>query len=196
MNSELSRRELIARAGAGGLAAAGILSDPLGPLARPASHAGSYERLHGGWVPSPRHLRHWVAELESFGSRPSGSPSHRAYNRLMAHRYRQAGVREVHLESITVPRWHLPAEDRATHRHQGHNRWHPGGPGSGVSLETIDLSGRASRRWRVANYIPYSGLAPNPGVSAPVALLSQDALAVATSDPARAISLGGVAGAR
>lgn len=92
-------------------------------------------------------LRDWQADLDQRGLRATGSPAHEQYVDALRQRLAAAGVQQLHFENATFQRWSTDS-------------W---------SLEVID--GAEPGRVEAASYIPYSGVTPPQGVSAPMVYL-------------------------
>ncbi len=177
-DSRTTRRRLLAQAGAAGLTAAS--AGGLVPLLRADSARAAPSAATPAWL----HER--VLELEAFGGRPSASPSHAAYNELVKEQLVAAGVMDVRDEPLAIDRWFLPAEDAMTRAAGGRNPWHANAEGSGVMLETLDASGATARRWKVANYVPYSGSTGPGGVEGRAVVISANVMSALPFDPTRA----------
>lgn len=113
-------------------------------------------------------LRTWQQEIDLFdgGYRPTGSPAHEGYIRLLATELAALGVEDVHTEAYGFTKWTPSAWSLAL--------------SNGPSAGPIPLTG----------YVPYSGSTGPGGVSAGIVYvpmqdisLSPDALQSALADP-------------
>lgn len=150
MGGTYNRRRFVAGAAAAGatlLAGRGLVGSAFAAV--PAGTVD--ERL----LPGERALRHWTRELDGFGVRPTGSPAHEAYIDLLGQRLEEAGVQDVHRESLQIQRWMVRDAPNAVSLELG----------SGATARTIPLS----------SYIPYSGKTGPDGISAPVIALPSTA---------------------
>ncbi|SYZ51416.1 Monoacylglycerol lipase [Xanthomonas arboricola pv. juglandis] len=89
----------------------------------------------------------WQDDLDRRGLRATGSPAHEAYVDALYARLKSAGVQDLHYESVTLERW---------------------------TTETWSLAAVEGNRLPplpAASYLPYSGITPAEGITAPVVRL-------------------------
>lgn len=92
-------------------------------------------------------LRDWGADLDARGLRATGSDAHEAYIDELYRRLAAAGVKQLRFESVPLTRWTT-------------EQW---------SLDVV--SGPSAGPVKLASYIPYSGVTPPQGVTAPLTYL-------------------------
>lgn len=108
-------------------------------------------KVEGSQFLSTAQLRRWQVDLDRRGLRATGGAAHEGYVDALAQRLKAAGVRDVHFEPVKLDRWTA-------------DTW---------SLEIV--GGPRPGPVPAASYIPYSGVTPAAGVTAPMAYLPSGA---------------------
>lgn len=93
-------------------------------------------------------LNSWGTDLDSRGLRDTGGPAHEAYIDELYKRLSQAGVQQLHFESVPLTRWSV-------------SQW-------SLNLVTGSDTGTVP----TASYVPYSGETTVSGITAPLVYLS------------------------
>ncbi|MDB5419293.1 MAG: hypothetical protein JWP50_2712 [Phenylobacterium sp.] len=112
-----------------------------------ALKAAAAVKVDGAQFLSTAQLRRWQVDLDRRGLRATGGPAHERYVAALYQRLKAAGVREVYFEPVQLDRWTA-------------NTW---------SLEIV--GGAHPGPVPAASYIPYSGVTPPAGITAPMVYL-------------------------